>query len=494
MEDQKAARLQEAVEAWRKEALPENNEAQGDLDSRREIMVCARIRPLQEAELAGLGHCILSRDGVRVNEFECVSARNSCVVLHSEQKRIGVATGKVEHKAFKFDATFKGRDEEGLYKACVAPLLSHAKQGGDCCVIAYGQTASGKTHTTIECRRRALEDLFDGGDQTSAELSCFEVGPNDVVDLLADRAPLTLREDENGCLCEGASRFSVSCVDTAQALVDRADTYRLSRSTAWNARSSRSHAIFVLHFSSSNGRLRLVDLAGSERRAEALHHDVHALQETKSINAALSCLKDCIRALHANSHHVPYRRNPLTRLLKPALQRDRDTGRTLFIAHIAPTNLSAQHTRNTLDYCTQMRDVATDADRRNAFIGPEQWTPAKLQAWVASIHNARFAHLSPAFASISGKTMATIWRGEFVRRINAAEGSDEDADIIYEAFFELNKRAKLRARSNGARKSHCHTRSRLGDRPPDCQSYVPRQSFSTASNDTTPLNLSADTS
>lgn len=494
MEDEKAAKLQEAVEAWRKETLSENNETKGDLDSWRKIMVCARIRPVCDSERAGLGRAVLSRDGVQVNEFECVSALNSCVVLHSELKRIGVSTGNVEHRAFKFDATFKGRDEDGLYRACVAPLLSNAKKGSDCCVIAYGQTASGKTHTTIECRRRALEDLFDGVDQASVEISCFEVGPNDVVDLLADRAPLTLREDEHGCLCEGASRFSVTCVEAALALVDRADTYRHSRSTAWNARSSRSHAIFVLHFGDSKGRLRLVDLAGSERRAEALHHDVRALQETKSINAALSCLKDCIRALHANSHHVPYRRNPLTRLLKPALQRDCENGLTIFIAHLAPTNLSFQHTRNTLDYCTQMRDVATDADRRNALIGPEQWTPAKLQAWVATIHNARFAPLSPAFASISGKVMATMWRGEFVRRINAAKGSDEDADIIYDAFFELNKRAKLSARSRGARKAPCHTRSTTVARSPVCQSYIAGEGSSTASATTMPLDKSADTS
>lgn len=407
-----ARSLQCAVSEWRSAQPVEQVEITG---SERRIRVFARIRPLLGETLGS----VTSRGGVDVNEFECVSRRGRCVVLHSEVAGMGgTSTGTLSHSSVEFDGVLDDVD------AAVA-------LDGETSVICFGQTNSGKTFTTTECLERAVARL-----ELPIHISFIEVARNRVRDLLADGRECALLDDGLGALKVSATETMAATREEAWRVIEGAASRRATRATRANDKSSRSHAICTL-----NRSHRFVDLAGSERRQEALFDDPEALEETKAINTALSCLKDCIRALYDGQTHIPFRRSPLTRLLKPALLGD--SVFTAFIAHVAPTNVSALHTRNTLEYCRQLRSTAQNSAKGG---GPDRWPATRLQRWVHDNWGNEHPALPSAFATISGRTMATMWRGELLRRVEAVGATVEVADQVYDAFHALVQQAKKRRR------------------------------------------------
>ena len=95
--------------------------------------------------------------------------------------------------------------------------------------------------------------------------------------------------------------------------------------TNQNARSSRSHTIFVLDIEQKNSdgstkqaRLNLVDLAGSER-IEKTGATGQTLKEAQKINLSLTTLGMCIKSLTEGASHVPFRDSKLTMFLKQSL-------------------------------------------------------------------------------------------------------------------------------------------------------------------------------
>jgi kinesin family member 5 len=95
--------------------------------------------------------------------------------------------------------------------------------------------------------------------------------------------------------------------------------------TNQNARSSRSHTIFVLDVEQKNSdgstktaRLNLVDLAGSER-IEKTGATGQTLKEAQKINLSLTTLGMCIKSLTENASHVPFRDSKLTLYLRQSL-------------------------------------------------------------------------------------------------------------------------------------------------------------------------------
>lgn len=101
-----------------------------------------------------------------------------------------------ELRRLTFDGVLGAKvDQTGVY-ARVAPLVQGALDGYNCCLVAYGQTGAGKTHSLFGTDNqpgvapRAIEQLFgeaagQGGSTTYRfRVTILEIYGNSLVDLL----------------------------------------------------------------------------------------------------------------------------------------------------------------------------------------------------------------------------------------------------------------------------------------------------------------------
>jgi kinesin family protein 5 len=176
------------------------------------------------------------------------------------------------------------------------------------------------------------------------------------------RDAVRLREDpERGVWLENAAALYVGSCAEVLALMTRGLANRAVASTAMNADSSRSHAVFAVDLthkdtvsgSETQGRLVLVDLAGSEmvRKTGATGQ---VLEEAKTINKSLSALGNVIKALTENGSHVPYRDSKLTRLLSDSLG---GSAKTALIVTASPAVVNREETISTLRFGTRAKRV-----------------------------------------------------------------------------------------------------------------------------------------
>lgn len=307
----------------------------------------------------------------------------------------------------------------------VAPLVDAALKGHAACVFAFGQTASGKTHTMLGAGSatsstsaspeagvlpRALAALFEGG-TTTVKISMLEVYNDAVRDLLAPGgapARLAIRHASGSGRAAAATEVAARTVADAAAAVARGAAARRSAPTAANAASSRSHLLVGLALPASGGRLWLVDLAGSERAttasasaatlppalaachsapllsfapaSSAAAAEGERLREGGCINRSLCALVDCVAALARNAPHVPWRNSKLTELLSECLGAG-GKGGALLIAHVSPCVADAAETGATLAFAERARGAAPRPARR-ASIDPkaEKWRAAAAVA------------------------------------------------------------------------------------------------------------------
>lgn len=171
----------------------------------------------------------------------------------------------------------------------IEPLLERVLSGaGDSTALLYGQTGAGKTHTLTSLLERvalrldehaaaAAVDGSDGADGAGGvggvgaevRVHFFEVASKGCMDLMHERAKVSLRSDENDVVrvC-GARTCVVTSGAALRATLAEGLALRSTVQTQANPISSRSHAICELEFGASGRVLRLVDLAGSERNCE----------------------------------------------------------------------------------------------------------------------------------------------------------------------------------------------------------------------------------
>jgi hypothetical protein len=72
------------------------------------------------------------------------------------------------------------------------------------------------------------------------------------------------------------------------------------------------------------------------------------LKEGQYINGSLLALKECIRSIHSNKQHIPFRNSKLTQILRDYLLAK--NAKTLMIGTMSSSNLHEAHAKSTLHY------------------------------------------------------------------------------------------------------------------------------------------------
>ncbi|XP_051534256.1 chromosome-associated kinesin KIF4-like [Myxocyprinus asiaticus] len=291
-------------------------------------------------------------------------------------------------KAFTYDYVFDPMSEqEEVFSNAVAPLLSGLFKGYHATVLAYGQTGSGKTFSmggtytseqenepTVGVIPRVIRRIFQEKAKCAdcefvLAVSYLEIYNEEILDLLCtskDKPVISIREDpKEGIKIVGLTEREVFTAQEMVGCLELGNSARTVGSTAMNAASSRSHAIFTISLEQRRkgdksevmvSKLHLVDLAGSERQKKT-KAEGDRLKEGISINRGLLSLGNVISALGDESKKgtfVPYRDSKLTRLLQDSLG---GNSHTLMIACVSPADSNIEETINTLRYADRARKI-----------------------------------------------------------------------------------------------------------------------------------------
>eukprot|EP01105_Mastigella_eilhardi_P022008 TRINITY_DN538_c0_g2_i1.p1 TRINITY_DN538_c0_g2~~TRINITY_DN538_c0_g2_i1.p1 ORF type:complete len:687 (-),score=162.49 TRINITY_DN538_c0_g2_i1:25-2055(-) len=285
---------------------------------------------------------------------------------------------------FTFDKVFTAADDtQRVYEDMVRPLVDGCFAGYSATVFAYGQTASGKTHTMLGSEgepgvlRLALSEIIDKFQQVLAEsgktpnlfISFFEIYQNKLWDLVRD-TDFELKVVNGGrvFLRDNKEYEPIGPVTSVHEIKDylvHAAKARKVKATKMNANSSRSHAVFSFQLripisgelsKSYEVTFNFVDLAGSERLKKAGDNE-----QAGQINTSLFCLHQLVTALAKhNGEHLPFRDSVLTRLLQPSLE---GNARVVFLCCIADEIEHAGESAQTLQFAKEAEKVKCDAKR-----------------------------------------------------------------------------------------------------------------------------------
>ena len=149
----------------------------------------------------------------------------------------------------------------------------------------------------------------------------------------------------------------VNSLKEANQIYEYGIMQRKTAHTIMNEASSRSHFIFAIIVTTTNhttnqqskAKLSFVDLVGSEKVKKS-NPTPNQLKEGIAINKGLGALKEVIIKLsqdNQNNSHVPYRNNPLTKLMKDSIG---GNSKTLMFVNCSPSVYNESETKNSLDY------------------------------------------------------------------------------------------------------------------------------------------------
>lgn len=266
---------------------------------------------------------------------------------------------QVAARQFTFDYVF-GLDstQEEIYTKAAKHIVDCVLQGYNGTIFAYGQTGTGKTHTSSGIMEHSFDHIFNHISKSAVDhkflvrASFYEIYNEEIRDLLsvtksgskAKMKILDLKETPDGTVViKDLSHFVVNNVGELKKLKCAGDKHRAFGATKMNQRSSRSHTIFTITIETVAGaenpktstvrvgKFHLIDLAGSERQNKTGTTGTR-LKEAAKINLSLTSLSLVIAALtDPKATFVPYRNSKLTRILSDSLG---GNSKTLLIACI----------------------------------------------------------------------------------------------------------------------------------------------------------------
>ncbi|RID77581.1 hypothetical protein BRARA_A00480 [Brassica rapa] len=404
-----------------------------------------------------------------------------CITVTPDEPQVHIGS-----HTFMYDFVFgnAGLPSSQIYHRCVAPLVEDLFKGYNATVLAYGQTASGKTYTMgmgTNCGTsdgiipKVMEDVFTRVEAVKSQIrvSFLEIYNEEIYDLLASnpsRAPIIIRETASGEITlQGVTEVEVKTREDMSSYLARGSFTRATGSTNMNIKSSRSHAVFTISLQITRAeeilcaKLRLVDLAGSER-ANRTGADGMRLKEGRHINSSLLALGNVISILgderkRKKGVHIPYRVSKLTRLLQDSLG---GNSKTVIIAIS-----DVEETLNTLRYANCARNIKNKAVvQKQKTSAPsfdydatfKELTPSKSEAknkavvhehkpYVPSFdYDAMFKELTPSKSEAKNKSSEPLFDYDAMFKELTPSKSESlpvydkpvyDKEDVFQAFSEL---------------------------------------------------------
>eukprot|EP00753_Platysulcus_tardus_P004419 PLAT12539.27.p1 GENE.PLAT12539.27~~PLAT12539.27.p1 ORF type:complete len:767 (-),score=353.58 PLAT12539.27:1059-3359(-) len=430
-------------------------------DQEDAIRVIVRVRPLSAAEEVRGGRCVhFGDDGKEVT------------VDAGER-------GDGRKKKFTFDAALgEGCGQAEVYETAARGIVDAVLSGYNGTVLAYGQTAAGKTWTmqgkeTGEHRGiipRSFDHIFERIAAASEEstflvqASMLEVYMEKVRDLLSPDVTNSLRVVSSatsfGCVPD-LSWHEVKCAaDCARLLSQGADSRKVT-ATGMNAGSSRSHSVFTLRVESRQvmedgkahsmvARLNLVDLAGSERLSKTAAVGL-TMRQGVLINKSLMTLGHCIAALARRDRSLPpYRDSKLTQLLQDSLG---GNTKTVMIAALSPSAWNRDETVGTLRYAASAKrirnKVRKNIDAKDALLVEYAKEVEELKRQLAlltsSSSSPALSPASAATAAAAAAAAAAVVRTEVVERVVTVGVSEEKVEDMRAELMEEGERHRAAA-------------------------------------------------
>lgn len=267
-----------------------------------------------------------------------------------------------------------------VFEACAEELVQSFCQGINATVMAYGQTASGKTYTmeggggggiiqlAVEAVFSYFGDLARSGMSYTIRGSYLEIHNEKLLDLLAESGPTEVRllDSSSGAVQTSPplTRFDITEPGDVARSLEVARRHRHVGKTGMNDQSSRSHVVLQLQLESrrpSDGFMRksllnLVDLAGSEC-AKYTGAVGERLIEARNINRSLLALCQVVAVMSDNANtglRPSFRDSKLTRIVQQSIG---GNSRTALICTVSSVDWHYHESRRTLEFALRAKSI-----------------------------------------------------------------------------------------------------------------------------------------
>ena len=319
---------------------------------RGNLRVMCRVRPFLPSEKIN-----------KKSQMETILINNDSISIYQDNK---------PEKNFEYDYIFDTKSSQKDVYEEVTLLIQSMVQGNNICIVAYGQTCTGKTYTiqgpdskNPGIAPRAAKELFlilnnfsksNFFESIRLSLTIIEIYNEQIYNLLEESTPnLNMYEDGSGNLIiPDLNPILINNFDEANKLFKLAAKFRHTSTTEFNDRSSRSHCIFSfqLKLTGKDGRiirsiLHIIDLAGSERISKSNNKDEKIRKEAICINLSLHSLSTVLNSIALKASHIPYRDSKLTHFLKDSLNENYNI---LLLLHVSPHIRDLPETISTLQF------------------------------------------------------------------------------------------------------------------------------------------------
>ncbi|XP_072388088.1 uncharacterized protein [Diabrotica undecimpunctata] len=335
------------------------------------LKVAVRVRPMSQRE-------------TEIESVPVISVLNeeSLEIINIKVPEQNVGDSRERVRRFTFDYCFHENSQQNYIFDKVEGVISKSlQQRNHACVLAYGQSSTGKTHTMMGvpedpglipnfCNRifGYLQETAIGEEiaNMKVSISYLEIYNEKVRDLLnpsneSRNRSLKIREHpKKGPYVQGLSEHPVNTTSDLLYWLQEGNKRRKIAATHSNPQSSRSHSVFVVNC--DGVKLNLIDLAGSERAASRCFN-LSRFKEGSNINRSIVALGNVISALADQTYKqargirrrfVPFRDSILTWLLKDILG---GNSNTVMVATVSPSSACYNETVNTLRFGQRAKNI-----------------------------------------------------------------------------------------------------------------------------------------